>query len=89
MARSPALLVLVLGLLVQAAAGLFARPLCGRGSSPPLRCPPLCVVRLRRAGFVAGLSGFGPRLGRTQLGTRKGKVSEPVSDVWVWVRVRV
>jgi hypothetical protein len=87
MARSPALLVLLLGLLVQAAAGLFSRPVCGRGSPPPLRCPPLFVVGLRRAGFVKGLPGFGPRLGRTQLGARKRKVSERGERFWVWVGV--
>lgn len=65
MARSPAL-VLVL-LVLQAVAGPFARPVWGRGSSP-LRRPQLFVVGLRRAGFVAGLPGFGQRLGRTQLG---------------------
>lgn len=78
MARSSALLLLLLlvpGLLVQAVAGSFAQPVCGRGSSP-LRCPPLFVVGLRPAGAVAGLPGLGPRLGRPpQLGASKRKVS--------------
>lgn len=71
MARSSALvLVLVLGLLVLVQAVARPRPVCGRGSSP------LFVKGLRRSGSVAGLPGcFGPRLGRTQLGASKRKVS--------------